>query len=162
MIENKEQQDFIAGLYMKMRLHLCTYAMRVLDNRDLAEEAVQDTFRIACAKADTLCKSENPEGWVFNTLKYVLKNTQRSIARMSKLVACALAGDQLVVSDGSEVEFEATYSSMLGERDFQLVKMIVLEQCTMLDAANRMGISVGACRKRLQRAKRRLEEAMRW
>ena len=38
----------------------------------LAEEAVQETFRIACAKADRLAESENRQGWLINTLKNVL------------------------------------------------------------------------------------------
>lgn len=53
---------------------MIAYAISALNDRSLAEEAVQDTYRIACAKADDFLSSPNPKGWLLNTLKYVIKN----------------------------------------------------------------------------------------
>ena len=45
------QEEIIAQLYREMYRKLVVYAENAL-NDSLAEEAVQDTFRIACSKYD--------------------------------------------------------------------------------------------------------------
>lgn len=51
-----EQAQRIEQLYRELYLPLCIYANSALQSRPLAEEAVQDTFRIACTKAmRTIC-----------------------------------------------------------------------------------------------------------
>ncbi len=49
---NNNQRRAIEELYNEMYYSLSAYARSALNDRSLAEEAVQDTFRIACAKAD--------------------------------------------------------------------------------------------------------------
>lgn len=53
---DKEKDDFIESLYKEMFTQLCVYAMNALNDHQLAEEAVQDTFRIACIKIDSIIK----------------------------------------------------------------------------------------------------------
>ena len=45
---NQEEEEYIERLYREMHTRLCIYAMSALGSKALAEEAVQDTFRIAC------------------------------------------------------------------------------------------------------------------
>ena len=45
---SNEQKEYIECIYYEMYTMLCTYSMSALNDRQLAEEAVQDTFRIAC------------------------------------------------------------------------------------------------------------------
>ncbi len=80
------QRQAIEKLYMDMYYSLSAYAQSALNDRSLAEEAVQDTFRIACAKADKFLSSPNPKGWLLNTLKYVIKNSIRSRAVLNRIV----------------------------------------------------------------------------
>ena len=44
--------------------------------------------------------------------------------------------------------------------DFRLLKRIVLERYSYLEAAEELGISLEACRKRVQRIKQRLREKL--
>ena len=62
---DKEQSRFIEQLYMEMYDMLITYARCALQEESLAEEAVQETFRIACQKPESLRESPNPNGWFF-------------------------------------------------------------------------------------------------
>ena len=64
-------------LYREMYDWLLGYANASLSNPSRAEEAVQETFRIACDKQTTLLESDNPKGWLVNTLKGVLRNFSR-------------------------------------------------------------------------------------
>ena len=54
------------------------------------------------------------------------------------------------------------YSDMVTEAEFQLLKWVAIDQYTMLDTSETLGITVGACKKRVQRAgkklRRKLEE----
>ena len=59
---NQEEEEYIERLYREMYTRLCIYAMSALGSKALAEEAVQDTFRIACIKPDGLMSSKNPRG----------------------------------------------------------------------------------------------------
>ena len=72
MNKDIESNKLIEQLYFEMYNKLFLYAQSALRDHCLAEEAVQETFRIDCAKADRLAESENRQGWLINTLKNVL------------------------------------------------------------------------------------------
>ena len=61
-LSNNQRED-IEKLYQDMFYSMLVYAQNVLNEHAIAEEAVQDTFRIACAKAEKLLSSPNPKGW---------------------------------------------------------------------------------------------------
>jgi RNA polymerase sigma-70 factor (ECF subfamily) len=156
---DKEQDKLIEQLYREMYIQLYAYAINALTDRQLAEEAVQDTFRIACMKADSLLKSDNKKGWLTNTLKHVIQNIRRSRARLNSLVISALSIDDIViVSPTGGLDFDVIYSDLLGQEDFELLQMIILNKYTILKVARELGISVEACKKRVQRAKKKLRK----
>ena len=76
------QEEFITQLYKEMYEKLVVYAENML-NEGLAEEAAQDTFRIACSKYDELMNSSNPQGWLMNTLKNVIRNIRKEQANLN-------------------------------------------------------------------------------
>ena len=80
------QHRFIEEMYKEMYYSLSAFALSALNDRSLAEEAVQDTFRIACAKIDKFQFSANPKGWLYITLKYVIGNMIRSRARLNNMI----------------------------------------------------------------------------
>ena len=57
---NQEEEKYIEQLYREMYTRLCFYAKNALGSRTLAEEAVQDTFRIACIKPDSCLLYTSP------------------------------------------------------------------------------------------------------
>ena len=161
MSKGNESNKLIEQLYFEMYLKLFLYAQSALNDRFLAEEAVQETFRIACAKADQLMESENRPGWLINTLKYVIRNTIRNQTKLKGLLSAsaAMAGASSGVSE-SDVDFEMYCTSVLGEEDYELLKRIAIENRTMLEASKELGISVEICKKRIQRAKKKLKDSI--
>lgn len=157
---NKEQDRLIAQLYSDMYYSLSAYALSALNDHSLAEEAVQDTFRIASQKVDDLASSENPKGWLVNTLKYVIRNTRRSLSRLNNLVISSLSFDENTALSYDDMDVDVMYSDLLGNGDYTLLKLIVLHKYTMLEAAEELGISVEACKKRVQRAKNKLRKLL--
>ena len=131
---NQEEEKYIE--HREMYTRLCFYAKNALGSRTLAEETVQDTFRIACIKPDSLMNSQNPHGWLINTLKNVIRNRQRTEARLSNalLVAMSVCEPQ-AKANVETAEFHAAYSDALGKDDFQLLINIVIRKYSMLEAA---------------------------
>lgn len=152
----------IDRLYLQMYPMLFEYARSSLSNDALAEEAVQDTFIIACQKPEALCKSPNPEGWLVNTLKNVLSNTIRSqnIARRILLDYFASNISDVSVS-ADRVSLEILYDEVADLEEFRLVKAIALDGKSYLELAEERGISVKTCRKRVERAKKFLQKKIR-
>lgn len=157
----REQDQQIETLYRNISDKLYIYARNALDNPAQAEEAVQETFRIACTKPDEFLGCGNPPGWLVNTLKNVIKNTRRSQARLNLLVvkAISLQGD-LTISTGTAENIDLLYSDLIANEDFELIRRIVIDRYSMLEAAKELGISVEACKKRVQRAKQKLRKIL--
>ncbi|MFC4305208.1 RNA polymerase sigma factor [Cohnella boryungensis] len=152
------QRRAIEELFQDMLYRMSTYAQNTLHDRSLAEEAVQDTFRIACTRADKLLSSPNSKGWLLNTLKYVIKNTIRSRAYLNSIVISSVDFDENIISIGADTpDVDFFYSDLANNEDYKLVKKVALDKYSMLEVAQELGISVEACKKRVQRAKKRLK-----
>lgn len=159
----KEQAQYIEQLYTDMYNNLYSYAYGILKNTHLSEESVQETFQIACSKPTDLISSQNPRGWLMIVLKNVLRNTHRRLATLKKYIAAAESADiDLIASPAPGGNVDLEYSDMVTEEEFQLLKWVAIDQYTMLEAAEKLGITVEACKKRAQRAgkklRRKLEE----
>ena len=159
----REQAQYIEQLYTDMYGSLYSYAYVILKNTHLSEEAVQETFQIACSKPTDLMSSKNPKGWLMNVLKNVLRNTLRKRATLEKYIAEAESANiDLVASPAPGSNVDLMYSDMVTEAEFQLLKRVAIDQYTMLEAAETLGITVEACKKRVQRMgkklRRKLEE----
>lgn len=147
--------DRIEQLYQEMFAKLYQYALRITSNPSLAEEAVQNTFCIACSKKDSLFSSDNPRGWLMNTLKNVIRNMLRDRAKLAISVLDIMEENNISSTD--EVNIDVLYSDISNNEDFQLLKWIALDKYSIREISDNIGISMEACKKRVQRAKKRLQ-----
>lgn len=157
-ISDEEQ---IETLYHEMYGQMFAYAFCILRDRGWAEEAVQDAFCILCVKADEAFGRENPKGWLMRVLQNVIRNRNRQRAAMNRLIMSSLQVDKLeemLVYDEENVDL--LYGELAARTDFQLLKRVVLDGYTMLEAAEEYGITVEACKKRVQRVKKLLREKL--
>lgn len=156
-------EHFFDALYLEMYDMLLIYAERALDNQHaLAEEAVQDTFRICWMKMDEVVVSENPKGWLLETLKNVIRNIRRSQARYANLLLAL--NKTFPAADPAaedEIGLDLAYGDLKDNPDYQLLKEFVLEHRSIKELAREREITVDACKKRIQRAKERLKEYFR-
>lgn len=156
---NPNQREQIGQLYQEMYEFLLSYALSSLKNRPLAEEAIQETFRIACLKPGALLDSPNPKGWLINTLKNTIRNIQRSQANANRLLLAytAVHGSNVAFSE-DKLSMEINYSNVADLEEFKLIKEMAVEGKSHLEMAEARGISVDACKKRVQRAKELLRK----
>lgn len=155
---NEKYLKFIETLYIKNASLLFNYANIILSNASLAEEAVQETFVIACIKQHALENSPNPEGWLMNTLKNVCRNIQKNrnyyLLRILSLNESVL-GTTALESDNL---WETNVQDFISKEDFMILKKIILDGYSYKDLAKELGISLEACKKRAQRAKQRFRK----
>ena len=156
---NAEQNRMIEELYREMFDKMKAYACCSLDNESLAEEAVQETFRIACQKPEQLCESANPRGWLVQTLKYTIHNMQSNRESAKRIMERYLMTqiDDFTFSE-DRIDFHILYENVADTEELKLLAEMAIEGKSHLEMANSRGISVSACKKRVQRAKETLRK----
>lgn len=151
----------IQSYYQEMYLPLLKYARCILNDQFLAEEAVQETFRIACEKPATFCASPKPNAWLKLTLKNVIRNIQRRRFRLNQMVIASLDQEEIfAVAPRDDQYAEIEYADLLSPDEYQLLKLVALEKYSMPEAAQEFDISVEACKKRVQRVKQKLRKLL--
>ena len=155
---NAEQNRKIEELYREMFEKMKVYACCSLDNEALAEEAVQETFRIACQKSKQLCESINPQGWLVQTLKYIICNIKSSQATAKRIVEKYLIAQYKDDSFSEDhLDLHILYENVADTEAFKLLVEMAIEGKSHLEMATSRGISVSTCKKRVQRAKETLQ-----
>ena len=155
-----QENKMIEGLYVEMYEPLYRYANVVLKNALLAEEAVQESFRIACTKPDSLRECDNPRGWLVNTTKMVVRNSLRVRARMERMmVHMDIIWEGSMMARNDRIPTGLLFGTVAETDDFQLVQDVA-EGKSVRELARKLGISENACKKRIQRAKSRLRKCL--
>ena len=135
---------------------MLSFAGYLLNNRSLAEVAVQETFVCALENYEKFESSPNPVGWLYNTLKNMIRHIQRDqqkiIKRMVQLDSCA--EDYIASTHKSAMDLCTNKENP----DFQLLIRFYVYGYTLKELAQEEGISVGAMTMRIQRAKERIKK----
>ena len=159
-MEGQAWEAPVEQMYKEMYPALYVYALRILEDAALAEEAIQEAFCIACAKREQVLASANPHGWSMSTLKFVMRNVLRTQAKLTSLLK-SLDDEEGVCAGPQEMaSVDVLFGDVSDSEDFQLLKRIALDRCTMLEVAQDLGISVETCKKRVQRARKRLQQKL--
>jgi RNA polymerase sigma factor (sigma-70 family) len=145
------------------------YALRRVASRDDALDVVAETFATAWRRrAELPAEPEEVRPWLFGIARRCLANTLRSSRRAGRLgerLAGALADTALpdpstvheIRAEGRRVR-EAL--DRLAPDDRELVTLVGWEGLTPAQAATALGVSAGAARVRLHRARTRLRAAL--
>lgn len=149
-----EQNQFLSEKYLEKRRFLLEYAESSLHNYALSEEAVQQTFEIACRKIDDFYNSPNPDGWLTKTLSFVVRNIER--CQQSERRVFSLSNDyrpDLVVAPYVPLSLRVTYGTLVDTPQFRLLYESEVLGRTFVEIAEDLGISESACKKRAERAR---------
>lgn len=159
MSSSEPWQSDLEQIYREMYPTLYAYALRILKDHALAEEAIQDTFCIACAKREQALSNPKPRGWLMLTLKHVMQNMLRAQRKVQRLLFLT-AGEEQPAEAPELLDVDVLFGDVSDSEDFRLLKRIALDQCTIVELAQDLGISVEACKKRVQRARKRLQKKL--
>ncbi|NLW16393.1 MAG: sigma-70 family RNA polymerase sigma factor [Firmicutes bacterium] len=147
--------EYIEGLYREMYTLLFSYAKRVLQKEALAEEAVQETFVTACQRLDSIKSSPNPQGWIMNTLKYITRRIQEARNLHSRYLFLDESALNIPDPTAHYKDPALLYDGLVSQEDYYLLSRTGIDGCSTLELAKELGISLAACRKRIQRARER-------
>lgn len=155
----EEQNQFLAEKYYKQRKFLLEYAESSLHNYALSEEAVQQTFEVACRRIDEFYNSPNPEAWLTKTLSLVLRNMERNLQVERRLFpAVNEYRPDLVAAPTDSKSLHLAYGNLADTPHFQILYESEVLGRSLVDIAKELGISPETCRKRAQRARAYLKK----
>ncbi len=156
---NTEQSEQIKKLYYEMYDKLIVYARSSLDSEALAEEAVPETFLIACQKPEKLCSSVNPQGWLVLTLRNVIRNMKSNRLNAKRIMETYLAAQfkELPIWE-DRIDLRVQYENVADLEEFKLLSEMAIEGRSHQEMAQARGITISACKKRVQRAKEILQK----
>ena len=158
---NSEQSKQITSLYIEMYDKLMMVARQNEESEALAEEAVQETFSIACQKPEECLGCSSPQGWLVLTLRNVIRNSKRKRANAKRLIEQYLMV-QFKEASASEdrLDLNVLYGKTADMDEFKLILEMAVEGRSHKEMAEARGITVSACRKRVQRAKEILQRKL--
>lgn len=158
----RKHSEYIEKLYVSSYDMLFTYAMALLGSETAAEEAVQESFRIACMKPEALMGSYNPRGWLIKAMRYTVKNMKRTNVRRRENTGLELyEQEHHLVGDGEVNEYaEIEFSDLVTDEEYSMLKWQTLFKIPVRDIAAAMGITEETCKKRLQRTKKRMRKIL--
>jgi RNA polymerase sigma-70 factor (ECF subfamily) len=127
-------------------------------SRDEAEELAQDTFVKACERWDRVREMENPAGYLYRTAV----NKRRSVARRLRVAAQRAFSlrppDVIAQSDDRDQIRRAL--ALLPESQREAIVLVEWLGLTDAEAGRVLGVSAGAVRVRISRAKASLRPLM--
>jgi RNA polymerase sigma-70 factor (ECF subfamily) len=138
----------------------------VAEDRWLAEEATQEAFARALAKADSLECEESFAAWVLRIAVNVVKDRWVQWAReiptepghFSRLAQALGASPEHMVAAGEELNLLAAGVKSLSLKLREVVTLFYIHDLTIRKTAQLLGIPEGTVKSRLFRARTRLKE----
>lgn len=156
-----EQDRFFTAIYLDRRKSLLEYAESNLHNHALAEEAVQQAFEIACRKIEDFQSSPNPQGWIFNAVRFVVFN-MASRQRTERRVIAPVDEyrPDLVAAPADPLPLRVRFGELVDSPQFRIVYEMEIVGRTLAEIAIDLGISEVACKKRAERARKYLQKKL--
>lgn len=154
------EKTFIDILYDKEFQNLCRYANKMVKNNFVAEDLAQDTFLIACIKADKLLTHPKPGGWLLETLQKHISNYWRVREYITKLIVDVPIEKWLENYPDDrfpEDELDFIYNNMVKYKEYEIIKKFAVDGYSQKEIAADYGISINTCKQRIYRAKKILQ-----
>ncbi len=147
-----------AELFDRTHSRVLLYALRRVNNAEDAADVVGDTYLAAWRRMDEVPDGEPALFWLFATARRATANHRRGERRRDALTD-RLREDLLTHARDHPARPESVVAKALRElsdEDQELLRLDAWEQLPPRDIAVVLGLSSGACRVRLHRARRRL------
>ena len=145
-------------LYQEFSSRLNGFVMRRVNDRELAEDIVQDVFvSLVSTDVDSI---ENVSGWLHRVARNAIIDRRRSAQRRE--LPTDEVPDVLVNEDEDEAIWDEIIACLqpfldgLGAEQRAALEMTDLGNLTQAEAAERAGVSVAGMKSRVQRARRQL------
>lgn len=163
-----EQGNFLENLFRSYIRKLTLYAEAKLQDPNRAQEVVQDAFQEAILHIDTLSDHPNPGGWLMQTVKYKIQESERARRRYmlrflsmdTELSAELIPSGELIpdLPEANGVSPIEKIQKALAPEELQLLKRLIFDGASHLEVSQELGITVWTSQKRLERIRKKLFE----
>ena len=154
-----EQDQFFTKIYKDRRKSLLMYAENALGNHAMAEDAVQQAFEIGWRKIEDFQNCPKPEGWIFNSLKFVVSNMKSRLRTERRVIAFMDEyRPDLVAAPADPLPLRVHFGDLVDTPQFQIIYEMEFNGRTLAEIAKDLGISEAACKKRAERARKYLQK----
>lgn len=144
-------QEWFSALFRAHYSILLNVGALLLNNRNTAEELVDETFLILWSKRTLLRKHPDIGGWLYITLKNLICNETR-LAKYQRETPLIYETGTLAAEEAKDSLLDLLPKG-LTEQERQILIMCFEKELSYEEMAQELGISVLACRTRLCRAK---------
>jgi RNA polymerase sigma factor (sigma-70 family) len=155
--------DAVRMLYRQYGRLVFTIAVRILGNRQLAEDATQQTFLQAWKAAATFESDKDPAPWLATITRRVAIDMQRSEARRpatSLEVASADEPALVTLPPSAEAVWETwqvrTAIDSLQPDEREVIRLQHIEGHSQSEIAEKLGLAIGTVKSRSYRAHQHL------
>ena len=156
-----EQDQFFTKIYQERRKPLQIYAENALGNHAMAEDAVQQAFEIGWRKIEDFQNSPKPEGWIFRSLEFVIRNMKSRLRTERRVIAITDEyRPDLVAAPADHLPLRMHFGDLLDTPQFRIVYEMEIQGRTLAEIAKELGISEAACKKRAERARKDLQKKL--
>lgn len=152
------ETDLIQELMVRHARPMAQWTYRQTGSRELAEDLVQETFLLAYSKRETLCRHENPAGWLYCVLRHMLEKERRRQRVMSGLPA---EPDRLPGDADVELPMAAYLPQGLSREEQELLLLRLEQKRSFGEIAGLLQIGEAACRQRYHRVVKKCKKLMR-
>ena len=156
--QNGHLESF-GALYRRYHSPMVALAYSMLADRDLAEDAAQEVFAVACRDIKNLKSKERFAAW----LAGICRNVSRQMLRAHKIKLVTLSDDYATRNnensqDRKEIIRRAVWSLRLAERE--LIVLRYFDGFSQARISEVLGLSPQAVNGRLVRAKRKIAKVL--
>jgi len=141
-------------LYERYHSPMVALAYSMLGDKDLADDAAQETFAIACQKLGTLRRRDKFAGW----LASICRNTARNILRSKSKTEAVSFQERVENQNGEDHRRDAIRQAVfkLRSSERELIVLRYYNGFSQAQISNVLNISPQAVNGRLVRAKRKI------
>lgn len=150
--------EYLKELYTQQSRGMIRYANAVFHDQYRAEEAVQETFAVAWQKIESLIASPSPVGWLFVTLKNIMKHMLAEHYQMKKRIVSLeeCSHDTLNVSD--EFNIVTQLEGVVSKEEFEIIEKLYLRGYTYKELAEELEIPPSTVGMRAKRTKEKIKK----
>ena len=151
------EEDFIGKLYLELYETMFSMAFHKLHDEERIQEVIQETFLFAMYRREGLEHHPNPQGWLMNTLKFMISNERRRAVN-TRVVCDESIYDYPAAVPEEPLEDSLPIGLTEGERNILIWRferqlshreMAALLSITEVNCRNRLSRALKKCRKLL-------------
>ena len=162
LVETAEDKNLFQQIYYTYRKQMYFVAISILENENLAEDAVQETFVRVWRKLGSYHEDGREKAWIYRIAINCCRDTQRTgwFRRMLPTGRPQLFPEENVVVPEDTIALNMAIHD-LPLRLREVILLYYYQNFTSTEIAEILGISQPAVSERLKRARRQLREALR-